>query len=70
ECIEAARADLDELGLLSPIVGHVGDGNFHCQVLCDPDDDDEIAACRDFTARLAARAIAMGGTCSGEHGVG
>jgi D-lactate dehydrogenase (cytochrome) len=70
ECIDAARADLDELGLVSPIVGHVGDGNFHCQVLCDPDDDAEIAACRDFTARLAARAIEMGGTCSGEHGVG
>jgi len=70
ECIEETRADLEHTGLFSPIVGHIGDGNFHCQILCDPDDDDEIAACRAFTGRLAERAIAMGGTCTGEHGVG
>jgi D-lactate dehydrogenase (cytochrome) len=70
ECIERTRADLAEAGLLSPIVGHIGDGNFHCQVLCDPEDPEEIAACKAFAGRLAERAIAMGGTCTGEHGVG
>jgi D-lactate dehydrogenase (cytochrome) len=70
ECIEETRADLDQTGLLSPIVGHIGDGNFHCQILCDPDDDVEVATCRAFVGRLAERAIAMGGTCTGEHGVG
>ena len=70
ECIEATRVDLESSGLLSPIVGHIGDGNFHCQILCAPDDPSEIAACRAFVGRLAERAIAMGGTCTGEHGVG
>ena len=70
ECIEETRADLEATGLLSPIVGHIGDGNFHCQILCDPDDEDAITACRAFVGRLAERALAMGGTCTGEHGVG
>lgn len=70
QCIEETRADLERTGLLSPIVGHIGDGNFHCQILCDPEDADEIATCREFVGRLAERAIAMGGTCTGEHGVG
>jgi D-lactate dehydrogenase (cytochrome) len=70
ECIEETRADLETTGLLSPIVGHIGDGNFHCQILCDPDDEAEIRACREFVGRLAGRAIAMDGTCTGEHGVG
>jgi len=70
ECIEETRADLERTGLLSPIVGHIGDGNFHCQILCDPDDEAEISACKEFVARLAERAITMGGTCTGEHGVG
>ena len=70
ECIEATQADIEENGLLAPIVGHIGDGNFHCQVMCDPDDEDEVAAAKSFVTRLAERAIDMGGTCTGEHGVG
>ncbi|NKB88093.1 MAG: FAD-binding protein [Acidobacteria bacterium] len=70
ECIEATRVDLDESGLISPIVGHIGDGNFHCQILVDPDDEAEVGSARAFVSRLAARAIAMDGTCTGEHGVG
>lgn len=70
ECVAETKRDLEEAGILSPIVGHVGDGNFHCQPLLDMDDPAEVAACRAFLERLVQRAIAMGGTCSGEHGVG
>jgi D-lactate dehydrogenase (cytochrome) len=70
ECIEATRKDLEAVGLQSPMVGHIGDGNFHCQILVDPGDDLEIATARAFVGRLAERAIALGGTCTGEHGVG
>ena len=70
ECLRETRADIRRHGLLAPIVGHVGDGNFHCVVLCDPGDREQIAAGRAFVERLAERAIAMAGTCTGEHGVG
>ncbi len=56
--------------LVAPIVGHVGDGNFHVSVLFDPDDADEIERARKFHERLVERALAMDGTCTGEHGVG
>jgi D-lactate dehydrogenase (cytochrome) len=56
--------------LIAPIVGHVGDGNFHVLVLLDVDDPKEIEATEAFVARLNLRAIAMDGTCTGEHGVG
>jgi D-lactate dehydrogenase (cytochrome) len=70
ECIAATTADIDETGLIATIVGHVGDGNFHVIVLVDPDDAEEIARGQAFHDRLAERAIAMEGTCTGEHGVG
>ena len=70
ECIEATQSDIREHGLLAPIVGHIGDGNFHCQLMCDPDNEDEVAAAKSFVTRLAERAIQLGGTCTGEHGVG
>ncbi|MGX6447489.1 FAD-binding oxidoreductase [Patulibacter sp. S7RM1-6] len=70
ECIAATTADVDESGLVATIVGHVGDGNFHVIVLVDPDDAEEIARAQAFHDRLAARAIGMEGTCTGEHGVG
>jgi D-lactate dehydrogenase (cytochrome) len=70
ECILETRADLDAHGLVAPIVGHVGDGNFHAVVLVDPDDPATIEAAEAFHARLARRAIGFGGTCTGEHGVG
>lgn len=70
ECVEATRADLAELDLLAPIVGHVGDGNFHTLVLLDNDDADERARASAFIERLSERAIAMEGTCTGEHGIG
>ncbi len=58
------------MGLVAPIVGHVGDGNFHVLALMDQNDPAEIARVETFVARLNARAIAMDGTCTGEHGVG
>ena len=70
ECILETRRDIDESGLLAPIVGHVGDGNFHVVLLMDPDDEDDLARCKAFNERLVMRALAMDGTCTGEHGVG
>ena len=70
ECIAETQADIETLGLPAPIVGHVGDGNFHVAVLVDPDDPDEVERAEAFHARLVRRAIAMDGTCTGEHGVG
>jgi D-lactate dehydrogenase (cytochrome) len=70
DCVEETRKEIDELGLLSPIAGHVGDGNFHCMPLVDMDDADEVARAELFIERLVERALAMGGTCTGEHGVG
>ncbi|MBW3098445.1 FAD-binding oxidoreductase [Pseudohoeflea coraliihabitans] len=70
DCVEATKSEIADLGLVAPVVGHVGDGNFHVQPLVDMDNPDEIETVRGFVARLAERAITMGGTCSGEHGIG
>jgi D-lactate dehydrogenase (cytochrome) len=70
DCVIAAQADIAEHDLTAPIVGHVGDGNFHVCVLVDPNDADDIARAEAFHARLVERALAHGGTCTGEHGVG
>ena len=58
------------MGLIAPIVGHVGDGNFHVLVLMDVEDSAEIALSEKFVARLNSRAVRMDGTCTGEHGIG
>ncbi|WP_353645483.1 FAD-linked oxidase C-terminal domain-containing protein [Mesorhizobium sp. WSM2239] len=70
ECIAETEADIAEMGLIAPIVGHVGDGNFHTLVLMDVDDPKEIALAEKFVSRLTMRAISMEGTCTGEHGIG
>jgi len=70
ECVTATRQDIDNLGLLAPIVGHVGDGNFHVLPLIDPSDPGERHKVQDFLDRLIERALAAGGTCTGEHGIG
>ena len=70
ECVTATRQDIDGLGLLAPIVGHVGDGNFHVLPLIDPSDPEERQKVQDFLDRLVERALAAGGTCTGEHGIG
>jgi D-lactate dehydrogenase (cytochrome) len=70
ECVVETQKDIKELGLIAPIVGHVGDGNFHTQPVFDRANAKEMAAVATFLERLAARAIAMEGTCTGEHGIG
>ncbi|MGY3617141.1 FAD-linked oxidase C-terminal domain-containing protein [Bradyrhizobium sp. USDA 10063] len=70
ECLTETRRDADEHGFVAPIVGHVGDGNFHMLILIDPASEVEIAGARALQARMVARAIAMDGTCTGEHGIG
>ncbi|CAN9499463.1 unnamed protein product [Ophioblennius macclurei] len=70
EIIVETKKDLIENRLTGPIAGHVGDGNFHCIMVVDPDDEDELHRVHLFTHRLARRALAMDGTCTGEHGVG
>jgi D-lactate dehydrogenase (cytochrome) len=70
ECVTITQRDLADLRLVAGIVGHVGDGNFHVGVVVDMDDADEAARARKFHERLVERAIAMDGTCTGEHGVG
>jgi len=70
ECVVETQRDIAARGMIAPIAGHVGDGNFHCSPLIDMDNPEEVAAARDFNARLIERALAMEGTCTGEHGVG
>jgi D-lactate dehydrogenase (cytochrome) len=70
DCVEETRADIETLGLVTTIVGHAGDGNFHVLVLVDRESPAEVAATETFLERLAIRAIDMDGTCTGEHGVG
>ncbi|MGA7271123.1 MAG: FAD-linked oxidase C-terminal domain-containing protein, partial [Acidimicrobiia bacterium] len=70
DVISETRRDLDDSGIWSPIVGHVGDGNFHLIFLLDPDDPDDVARHRRAHDRLVRRALDAGGTCTGEHGIG
>jgi D-lactate dehydrogenase (cytochrome) len=70
DCVVETEDDMKASGLEGPIVGHVGDGNFHCSLLCDVDDPAEVARAEEFIGRLVRRAQAMDGTCTGEHGIG
>ena len=70
DCLLETRAELDREGVVAPIVGHVGDGNFHVLVLFDPASAAERAQADEIARSVSLRAIAMGGTCTGEHGVG
>ena len=70
ECVTQSQRDLKESRLLAPIVGHVGDGNFHMLLLIDHTDADEVERAKAFLERLVDRALSMDGTCTGEHGVG
>ena len=70
ECILDTKKDLAESFLMAPLVGHVGDGNFHLVFLFDPNDEHELAEVERLNERLVLRALALDGTCTGEHGVG
>lgn len=68
--VAAAHEDIRESGLIGPILGHVGDGNFHSSLLIEPGNQAELALAKGVALRMAERAIAVGGTITGEHGVG
>nr|WP_207476842.1 FAD-linked oxidase C-terminal domain-containing protein [Arenibaculum pallidiluteum] len=70
DCIMETKADIAESGVLAPLVGHVGDGNFHLVYVIDPENPDELRRAAALNERLVRRALEMGGTCTGEHGVG
>jgi D-lactate dehydrogenase (cytochrome) len=70
QCVAETETDIAEHGLLAPIVGHAGDGNFHVSLVLDDKDPGEIAIAEAFISRLNARALSMDGTCTGEHGIG
>ena len=70
ECVVETKRDIEKFGLIAPVVGHVGDGNFHVGPMIDMDNPAEIAAVEKFLERLVERALSMEGTCTGEHGVG
>lgn len=70
ECMVETQKDIADNGFLAPIVGHVGDGNFHVLVLLDENNPAEVEAAEAFVSRLNMRALAMDGTCTGEHGIG
>jgi D-lactate dehydrogenase (cytochrome) len=69
-CLLETRKDIDASGIQAPIVSHAGDGNFHLVFLVDTDNADEMARAGAVNERMVARALAAGGTCTGEHGVG
>jgi D-lactate dehydrogenase (cytochrome) len=70
ECLLETRKDIDKSGIMAPIVSHAGDGNFHLVFLIDTDNPDEMARASAVNDRMVTRALAVGGTCTGEHGVG
>ena len=70
DCIEETQRDLAESAIFGPIIGHVGDGNFHVVMSVDPQDHANVERCEALHARLVDRALRMGGTCTGEHGIG
>jgi D-lactate dehydrogenase (cytochrome) len=70
ECIAETHVDLDASRVPATILGHVGDGNFHVIFSIDPDAPEEMAEVEAINARLIERALAMDGTCTGEHGIG
>ncbi|MBP2150645.1 FAD-linked oxidase C-terminal domain-containing protein [Xanthobacter autotrophicus DSM 597] len=70
ECVMETKRDIVEMGLIAPIVGHVGDGNFHTTLMVNVDDPEDLAKAKHYMKRLVERALAMGGTSTGEHGVG
>jgi D-lactate dehydrogenase (cytochrome) len=70
ECVTETKRDIEQSSIVAPILGHVGDGNFHAFVLVMMDDADEVARTKAFIERVAERALAMEGTCTGEHGIG
>jgi D-lactate dehydrogenase (cytochrome) len=70
ECLEETKRDIEGSGLIAPIVGHAGDGNFHTLILIDPTDPAELVRAKALHERMVLRALSLEGTCTGEHGIG
>ena len=70
DCISETQADIADSGLFAPVIGHVGDGNFHATIFIDPDDEAMFEQALELDRRMVSRAQSMGGTCTGEHGIG
>lgn len=70
ECVEQAQVAAKQVGLLAPMVGHAGDGNFHMMIIIDPNDPEEVSRAASYSAQLVEMSLACGGTCTGEHGIG
>ena len=70
ECLLETQQDIDQTGILAPMVGHVGDGNFHLLLLVDHDNPAEVQKATDLHERMVKRALSLDGTCTGEHGIG
>ena len=70
ECILETKKDVQKAGLFAPIIGHVGDGHFHAGICAKKGDSEQKRLADDIYDRLIKRGIAMGGTCTGEHGIG
>ena len=70
ECIVETSKDIERASMPIPLFGHVGDGNFHCEILVRPDSESDLEEARQFNERVVNRALAMEGTCTGEHGIG
>ncbi|HMH18103.1 MAG TPA: FAD-linked oxidase C-terminal domain-containing protein [Burkholderiales bacterium] len=70
ECIVETSKDIARASMPIPLFGHVGDGNFHCEILIRPDSESELEEAKAFNERVVNRALAMEGTCTGEHGIG
>ena len=70
ECLEETEKDITASGRMVPVLGHIGDGNFHLCIIVDPNSETDILAAEQMNERLVKRAIAMEGTCTGEHGIG
>ena len=70
ECIRETKEDIDASSIMAPIAGHAGDGNFHVVYLVDTSSEEELREAGEMHDRLVMRALAVGGTCTGEHGIG
>ena len=70
ECIVETSKDISRASMPIPLFGHVGDGNFHCEILVRPENEADLEEAKAFNERVVDRALAMEGTCTGEHGIG
>jgi D-lactate dehydrogenase (cytochrome) len=70
DCVAQTQQDLAANNIYGPLIGHVGDGNFHVALFCDRSDADEVLRVKKAYDRMIERALSMGGTCTGEHGIG